>query len=351
MFARLPYWRPNLNNTALIEHVHALLDVQAATDRFSGAVLVAHDDQPLVATARGYAIHPNVLPNQPDTKFDIASVTKMFTAVAVMQLVASGNLDLSTPISAYNLDLPNTHSITIHHLLTHTAGFGDYWNDAYRAARSDLRTVTDYLRLFATTPLACSPGTRHHYSNAGYVVLGAIIEYVTGQSYYDHIRLSIYQPAAMSDSDHYALDLPIANRAVGYTSDMWGGPADGLRRTNQFIYAVRGSPASNGFSTVHDLFRFFQALQTHRLLDTQHTELCCTAHVTSEQPGVSYGYGFHILDDDQHGRVIGHGGRAFGGDAFALMYRDLGYTVIVLSNYDRPAARHIIDAIAAMLIR
>jgi D-alanyl-D-alanine carboxypeptidase len=327
-----------------------LLDAHAAADRFSGAVLIAYDDQTLITTARGYAIHPNVLPNTPDTKFDIASVNKMFTALAIMQLVASGKLDLYTPISTYNLDLPNTASTTIHQLLTHAAGFGDYWNDAYRAARSDLRTVTDYLQLFATTPLVFPPGTRHHYSNAGYVVLGAIIEQVTGQSYYDHMRHSIYLPAAMHDTDHYALDLPIANRAVGYTTDHWFGPADGLRRTNQFIYAVKGSPASNGFSTVHDLFRFFQALQTQRLLDELHTELCYTLHAAGEQPGVSYGYGFHILDHRQHGRVIGHGGRAFGGDAFALMYRDLGYTVIVLSNYDRPAARRISDAIAAMLV-
>ena len=136
----------------LVEEVQILLDTQAAADRFSGAVLVARENQPIFTTARGYAIHPNVLPNQPDTKFNIASVTKMLTAVAVMQLVANGKLDLHTPVSAYNRDLPHANQITIHQLLTHTAGFGRYWNDAYRAARSDLRTVTDYLKLFATTP-------------------------------------------------------------------------------------------------------------------------------------------------------------------------------------------------------
>ena len=77
---------------------------------------------------------------------------------------------------------------------------------------------------------------------------------------------------------------------------------------------------------------------------------CFTPHAVGEQPGVSYGYGFHIIDDGKHGRVIGHGGRAMGGDAFALMYRDLGYTVIALSNYDRPAARNVINSIADMLI-
>jgi D-alanyl-D-alanine carboxypeptidase len=339
-----------LNDTELIEKVQMLLDAQAAADRFSGSVLVAHDHQIVLTTARGYAIHPNVLPNRPDTKFNIASVTKMLTAIAVMQLVAAGKLDLHMPVAAYNRDLPHADKITIHQLLTHTAGFDRYWNDAYRAARSDLRTVSDYLKLFAATPLEFPPGTRHHYGNTGYVVLGALIEQVTGQSYYNHMRQAIYQPVGMSDTDHYEMDLPIANCAVGYTTDNWFGPTDGQRRANYFIYAVKGSPSEHCFSTVQDLFLFCQALQTQRLLDAHHLDLCFTPHAASEKPGVSYGYGFHIIDDGRHGRVIGHGGRAMGGDAFALMYRDLGYTVIVLSNYDRPAARDVINSIADMLI-
>jgi D-alanyl-D-alanine carboxypeptidase len=339
-----------LLDSELIERVQRLLDTQAAADLFSGAVLIAHDEKLLISTARGYAIHPNVLPNKSDTKFNIASVTKMLTAVAIMQLVAGGKLDLHTPIATYNPDLPYASQITTHQLLTHTAGFGRYWNDAYRAARSDLRTVADYLKLFATTPLEFPPGTRHHYGNAGYVLLGALIEQVTGDSYYDHMQKSIYQLAGMQATSHYDLDLPVANLAAGYTLDNWFGPVDGLRRVNHFIYAVKGSPAEHCFSTVQDLLLFFQALQTYRLIDAYHTELCMTPHTAGEQPGVSYGYGFHIIDDGKHGRVTGHGGRALGGDAFALMYRDLGYTVIVLSNYDRPAARIVVNHIADMLI-
>jgi D-alanyl-D-alanine carboxypeptidase len=339
-----------LIDAELNEKVLALLDAQAAADRFSGAVLVAHDHQPILTAARGCAIQPGVLPNRPDTKFNIASVTKMLTAVAVMQLVAGGKLDLHTPVAAYNPDLPHASQITIHQLLTHTAGFGRYWNDAYRAARSDLRTVNDYLKLFAATPLEFPPGTRHRYGNTGYVVLGALIEQVTGKSYYDHMQQSIFQPLGMKDTGHYELDLPIANCAVGYTLDNWYGPVDGQRRANTFIYAVKGSPSEHCFSTVEDLFSFLQALQARRLLDADHVELCFTPHAAGEKQGVSYGYGFHIIDDGKHGRVIGHGGRALGGDAFAVMYRDLGYTVIVLSNYDRPAARYIVDGIADLLI-
>lgn len=338
-----------LDDSALIKQIQSFLDDEAAADRFSGSVLVADYQHLLITTARGYAIHPNVLPNQPDTKFNIASVTKMLTAVAIMQLVASGKLDLHTPVAAYNRDLPYGDQITVHQLLTHTASFGRYWNDAYRAARSDLRTVADYLRLFADTPLEYPPGT-YHYGNAGYVVLGALIEQVTGETYYDYMRQSIYQPAGMQDTDHYELDLPIANLAVGYTNQNWFSPDDGQRRSNHFLYAVKGSPSEHCFSTTQDLWRFFQALTSYHLLDADHTELSMTPHAAGEQPGVSYGYGFHIIDDGKHGRVIGHGGRAMGGDAFALIYRDLGYIVNVLSNYDRPSARRVINFLADLLI-
>jgi len=338
-----------LTDNELSEKVQIMLDEEEFADRFSGAVLIAHDNQPLLNTARGYAIHPEVLRNQPDTKFNIASVTKMFTAVAVMQLVANGNLDLRVPIAVYNPNLPYADQITIHQLLTHTAGLDRYWNDAYRAARSDLRTIADYLKLFANTPLEFPPGTRHHYGNSGYVVLGALIEQVTGGTYYEHMRREIFQLVGMKDTDFYEMDLPIANCAVGYTRENWFGPTDGQLRNNHFIYGVKGSPSEHCFSTVQDIFLFFQALQTHRLLDTYHTALCFTPHASGEQPGVSYGYGFHIIDDGKHGRLIGHGGRALGGDAFAVMY-DLGYTVIILSNYDRPSARNVLNGIADMLI-
>jgi CubicO group peptidase (beta-lactamase class C family) len=338
-----------LLDNELIEKVQILIDEQESADQFSGAVLVAHHNQPLLTAARGYAIHPEVLRNQPDTKFNIASVTKMFTAVAVMQLVAKGKLDLHVPVAVYNSNLPYADQITIHQLLTHTAGFDRYWNNAYRAARSDLRTIADYLKLFTNTPLEFPPGTRHHYGNSGYVILGALIEQVTGVTYYEHMRQEIFQLVGMKDTDFYEMDLPIANCAVGYTRENWFGPTEGQLRNNHFIYGVKGSPSEHCFSTVQDLFLFFQALQTHHLLDTYYKELCFTPHASGEQPGVSYGYGFHIIDDGKHGRLIGHGGRALGGDAFAVMY-DLGYTVIILSNYDRPSARNVLNRIADMLI-
>lgn len=333
----------------LVHQAQVFLDEQESTDQFSGAVLVAHNNQPILTTARGYAIRPDILRNQPDTKFNIASVTKMFTAIAVMQLVEKEKLDLHVPISTYNANLPYADQITIHQLLTHTAGFDRYWNDAYRAARSELRAIHGYMKLFADTPLLFPPGTRHHYGNAGYVVLGALIEQVSGLSYYEYMKGEIFRVAGMQDTDFYEMDLPIANCATGYTRESWFTPDDGQLRSNQFIYAVKGSPSEHCFSTVQDIFLFFQALQNQSLLDRHLLDLCFFPHALGEQAGVSYGYGFHIIDDGKHGHVIGHGGRAMGGDAFALMY-DLGYIVIVLSNYDRPSARRALDRIADMLI-
>jgi D-alanyl-D-alanine carboxypeptidase len=167
-----------MSDDELIQKVETFLDERESADKFSGAVLIAHNNESILKTARGYAIRPEILRNQPDTKFNIASVTKMFTAIAVMQLVGKEELDLHIPVSIYDATLPYAEQITIHQLLTHTAGFDRYWNDAYRAARSDLRSINDYLRLFADTPLEFPPGTRHHYGNTGYVVLGALIEKV-----------------------------------------------------------------------------------------------------------------------------------------------------------------------------
>lgn len=210
--------------------------------------------------------------------------------------------------------------------------------------------MNDYLKLFATIPLESTPGKRHRYGNSGYVLLGALIEAISGENYFDAMHKAIYQPAGMQDTGHLEMDLPAANCAIGYTNESWFSPPDGQRRANTFLYAVKGSPSEHCFSTVEDLFRFFQALNSGLLLDPRHVELCLTAHTPGEKPGVSYGYGFHIFEDGKRGRVIGHGGRAMGGDAFALEYLELGCTLIVLANYDRPAARSVVNAIADLLI-
>jgi len=338
-----------INDGFLAQKIKDLVAEQESAGKFSGAILVAHNDLPIIRAASGYAIRPDILRNRPNTKFNLASVTKMLTAVAAMKLVEQGKLNLHSLVSEYNPDLPHANQITLHQLLTHTAGFDRYWNDAYRSARSDLRTIGDYLKLFNNEPLLFEPGTQFHYGNTGYVVIGALIEQVSGLSYYEFMKKEIFEPTGMNDTDFYEMDVPISNCAIGYTRERWDEPLDGQLRSNQFIYGVKGSPSEHCFSTTDDLFLFFKALKSNNLIGKPFVDLCFTPHAQDEKPGVNYGYGFHIIDDGIHGRLIGHGGRGMGADTFAVIY-DVGYTVIILSNFDRPAARTILNKIADMFI-
>jgi CubicO group peptidase (beta-lactamase class C family) len=220
---------------------------------------------------------------------------------------------------------------------------GNIWNDVYRANRSELRTIPAYLALFQDTPLAFTPGERYQYCNTGFVLLGALIEQVTGQSYYDYIRQAIFAPAGMTHTDFYEIDRPIPNLAIGYTYLHWDGTRhDDYLTNNLFIYAPKGSPANGCYATAHDLLQFDTALRQHRLVGREYSRLMFTGKVDVEgQPGVQYGYGFFCVNDEA-GQLVGHGGRGLGIDAFLNIYLDTGYTIIVLSNYDRPAARTIV---------
>jgi CubicO group peptidase (beta-lactamase class C family) len=323
---------------------------QANRNQFSGIVLIAHNGRPIYEAAHGFADIAFQIPNRLDTIFNLASITKMFTAVAVVQLAEQGKLDFQQPIAAYLPDYPRANEITIHHLLTHTAGMGDIWNDAYRANRSELRTIPAYLDLFRDTPLAFTPGERYQYCNTGFVLLGAIIEQVTGQCYYEYVRQAIFEPAGMSHTDFYELDRPIPNLAVGYTYlDWYAQPHPEYLTNNLFIYAVKGSPANGCYATAHDLLNFDTALRQHTLVGREYSRLMFTGKVEVEgQPGVQYGYGFFCVNDAA-GQLVGHGGRGMGIDTFCNMYLDSGYTLIVLSNYDRPAARNIVHWLSGKL--
>jgi CubicO group peptidase (beta-lactamase class C family) len=334
----------------LLPELDQFVQQEANANRFSGVILITHDGRPIYETAHGFADLAFQVPNRLDTIFNLASITKMFTAVAIVQLAEQGKLDFQQPVAAYLPDYPRATEITIHHLLTHTAGMGDFWNDAYRAARSELRTIPAYLALFRDTPLSFTPGERYQYGNTGYVLLGAIIEQITGRSYYDHVRQAIFEPAGMTHTDFYEIDRPIPNLAVGYTYlDWYGRPHPDYLTNNLYIYAPKGSPANGCYAPAHDLLKFATALRQHRLVSPEYTRLMFTGKVdVAGQPNVQYGYGFFCVTDEA-GRLVGHGGRGMGIDAFCNLYLDTGYTIIVLANYDRPAARNIVHWLSERL--
>jgi CubicO group peptidase (beta-lactamase class C family) len=217
---------------------------------------------------------------------------------------------------------------------------GSYWNDKFDSTWHSLRTVKDFIPLFADDPLAFEPGEKWQYSNAGFIVLGAIIEHVTQQSYFDYVKEHIYEPAGMFNTDAYELDQSTPNLALGYTKVGLDNPEPGEWRNNLLLHVVKGGPAGGGFSTIEDLLNFSIALRSYKLLSEEYTNIVLDGKVDRAHSGTErtmYGYGFG--DDTTNGtRIVGHTGGAPGINGQFDMYLDLGYTVVVLSNYDSPAA-------------
>jgi CubicO group peptidase (beta-lactamase class C family) len=344
-----------LNEAQILERLEAYLNRLVAADVFSGTVLVARDGRPVFQKAYGLADKKSNLPNRLDTKFNISSMEKMFTGVAIAQLAEQGKLSFDDTIARHLPDYPNRQAadtVTIHQLLTHTSGMGDYFGSGLEEARGNLRSVKDYFPLFAKSRLFSAPGAKWSYSNAGYIVLGAIIEEASGQSYFDYLREHVCKPAGMSNTDFYETDSNTPNLAVGYTNL---GPSGGLevlsRADNISILPVRGSPAGGGYSTVEDLLKFDVALRTHKLLNPKSTELVLTGKVDRDDEwGGKYAYGFE--EDSLSGKtIVGYTGGYPGVNGEFDMYLDLGYTVAVLSNYDPPSAQRIAYRLRDMITR
>lgn len=311
------------------------LNQQAAEDNLSGAVLIAKDGKAIFKKAYGLADKSAKVSNKTDTKFNLGSMNKMFTSVAIAQLVEKGKLSFDDKVGKYLPDYPNKdvrEKVSIHQLLTHTAGLGSFWNKKFDERRASIKTVSDYLALFADEPLLFEPGARFQYSNSGFVVLGAIIEKVSGQNYYDYVRQNIYKPAGMTNTDAYEITEKTPNMAMGYTTD---GPdqASKTRKENTDTRPNRGGPAGGGYSTVEDLLKFAVALHDNKLISAKSLELITTGKV--KMGGNQYAYGFGDIRVNGK-RSFGHNGGAPGIASSLSIFPELGYTVIVMTNYDPP---------------
>jgi D-alanyl-D-alanine carboxypeptidase len=327
---------PHLNDKELAAAARKKLEQEAAADRFSGAVMVTKNGKPILAEAYGLADREHKIPNTLKTRFRIGSMNKMFTAVAVLQLAEARKLDVKDPFGKYVPDYPNKDvaaKVTIHELLTHTGGTGDIFGAEFEAHRLELRTLQDYVKLYGNRGLAFEPGSRWEYSNYGYILLGVLIEKVSGQSYYDYVREHVYVPAGMTSTGSEPEDQQVPDRSIGYTK-MGGGPW----HPNADTLPYRGTSAGGGYSTVEDLQKFAAALQQNKLLDALYTEKLITGKVNAM--GARYAYGFEDqLINGAH--CFGHGGGAPGMNGELQICRNLGYVVAVLANMDPPAATRI----------
>ena len=215
--------KQKLSDAQMAKEMESHMRKLAEADVFSGTVLLAKDGQVIFKGAYGTANKDFNAPNRIDTKFNLGSMNKMFTAVAIAQLVERGKLSLDDPLAKFMPDFPSkdaAEKIKIKHLLSHTAGLGSYFNRKFQESSRELyRTVDEMLKLAQDEKMAFKPGTRWQYSNTGMLVLGKVIEKASGQDFFEYIRENIYKPAGMINSDCYELDHVNQNLAVGYEKE------------------------------------------------------------------------------------------------------------------------------------
>jgi len=329
-------------------------DFAASRDLFSGVVLVAEGTHILFQKAYGMAEKSFQSPNRLDTKFNLGSLDKMFTGVAIAQLVSAHKLAFTDTLATVLPDYPNStvaSKVTIHQLLTHTSGLGEVLKPEMREKKKKYAALRDYFPLFVNDALQFEPGSKWKYSNAGYIVLGVVIEKFSGQSYFDYVRQHIFLPAGMKDTGCFELDQVVPGLAVGYArfeDDILG---IGARRNNSVFLGYKGNSAGGGYSTAPDLLRFARALREHRLLSAELTEKVTAGKVPAA--GDWYGYGFWQWQRFGHSDVRGNsgGGVNSGIDSELQIFWNGPYTVIVMSNYDAPGGTTLARAISQFLSR
>ncbi|MEP6921444.1 MAG: serine hydrolase domain-containing protein [bacterium] len=314
-----------INEADLAQTLEKYLNDLVKADEFSGAVLVAKNGTPIFLKAYGLASKEFEVPNRVDTKFNLGSINKLFTTLAIAQLSDAGKVSFADPIKKYLPDYPNQQAaekVTIKHLLMMSSGIGDIFGENYEGtAKGKLRTLKDFLPLFAAQPLAFEPGTRRQYSNGGFVVLGLIIEKASGQSYFDYVQENIYKVAGMESTGHYESDSAVPNLASGYSRHLGEG---GMRRNNAFSRPFRGSSAGGGYSTVEDMLKFANAIESKKLAVPE--------SLKASGPDIAGG---------GLASGIGVGGGAPGINAAFETKVAGAYTIVVMSNYDPPTAEKV----------
>lgn len=326
---------PRLTEDQALNSLTARSDELAAEDRLSGVMLIARRGNIVFEKSWGLANRESKTPVTPETRFRLGSGNKMFTAVAAVQLVNEGKLALDGTVGRYLPDYANrdvASKVTVRHLLTHTGGTGDIFGPEFTTNRTSLKTHADYLKMYGARAPQFEPGTRDAYSNFGMVLLGALIEKVSGMSYYDYVRDRIFRPAGMMATDSLPESEDVPDRSFGYMwqNDAWASNAETL--------PYRGTAAGGGYSTVGDLLRFANALEAGTLLPKT---LLAEATMQQNHEGW-YGYGF-MLGGEGALRSYGHPGGAPGMNADFRVYPELGVVLVGLSNLDPKAAERIVE--------
>jgi CubicO group peptidase (beta-lactamase class C family) len=307
----------------LLPKFEEYMNAAAKAERFSGAILAARDGKVLVSKGYGMADVENDVPNTPETKFRLGSITKQFTAASILLLQERGKLSVQDSVCKHVAPCPDAwQPVTIHHLLSHTAGMPDFTGfPDYPKTMREPAPVESLIARFRALPLDFKPGENWRYSNSGYVLLGHVVEKLSGKSYESFLRENIFEPLKMTSTGYDHAEQIVKRRARGYAS----GP-DGLVNASYLDMSIPFS-AGGLYSTVGDLYLWDQALNGEKVLKKSSLDAMFTA-VRND-----YGYGYRVnkLFDRRHAT---HGGGIEGFRTSIERFPDDRVTVIVLSNYE-----------------
>lgn len=347
------YARPDMRPGGEFDRYVAEL---AKNDQFSGTVMVAHQGKPVLARAYGMADKARKIPNRIDTQFNLASASKPFTALAVLQLVEQGRIDLHATVGTYLEGFPPgiAGTVTVHQLLTHTGGFADFRTDqVYKDNtehnwNSERKMMDGIMSIIRREALLFTPGTQVQYSSSGMAALGAIVEAAGGGSFYDHVREHIFAAAGMTGAGFTTRPDWLENPKVAhpYWRDQDTGQwIDGLARRPPSLPTGHGGTTpyvGNGgggaFATAEDLVAFDRALRAGRLLGAPYVDMFLTLKVPAAPAGDNVqvsgmGYGLTTTMYNRHWLAQHGGGLLAGGSTNWTIYRDLEWTTVILSNY------------------
>jgi CubicO group peptidase (beta-lactamase class C family) len=306
-------------------------DAYVRSAGIQGSVLLAKGGKVILARGYGLANVELGATNKPETKFRLGSITKQFTAAAILQLQEEGKLRAGDAISKYIPGSPAAwNRVTVHHLLTHTSGIHSYTDDADypNHMREQAGSPLEFINRFRGLPLDFDPGTKFHYDNSGYFLLGAIIEQVSGLKYEDYLRKHIFEPLQMTDTGYDWPSTILKDRAAGYSKDSAGKEINA-----DFLDMGHPYAAGSLYSTVLDLYKWDRALYTTKVLSPKSIEAAFTPNEYEWAAGIKYGYGWGIAQVHGH-KAVGHGGGINGFSTVIWRAIEENAVSIVLSNRD-----------------
>lgn len=317
--------------------IDSLLTELTSKDLFSGAVLIADSSKILLSKGYGYSDRENKVKNTPETRFNLSSGSKVFTGTAIVYLAQQGKLKFTDTIGQYISGLPKGNVITIHQILTHSAGFNEFYN--LKGYNDDsVKNCTDVMPYMRATPLVYLPGDSCLYSTGNLVVLGALVEKISGKNFQDYIKSFLIDPLDLNNTcftPYWTLDDSQRQFAIGYKK------VDSIGfKKNAYSYAGNKAvtlSAGGAWSSILDLYKFDKAVFSGKIVNQEYLKKMTTkyTHIRTKNPSIwdNINIGYIWLIDDSHTNCIGHAGSSSGWNTWNYFYPEKKVTIIILTNF------------------